>query len=115
VDQILAGRAPDSSGRSFDYGFALRDLETEVRHHRNHANFQQRCYSGGYLGSLDASSVCAQSDTAMFWDVVHPTSYTHCWLAYFVQREMARAGLVAPPSSLDGQRAYCTARNQPAW
>jgi hypothetical protein len=51
----------------------------------------------------------------MFWDVVHPTSYTHCWLAYFVQRELAEAGLAAAPLSPTQQRGYCTARTQPAW
>lgn len=115
VDQILAGRAPDGSGQSFDYGFALGDLESEVRYGRTRARFQKRCYAGGYLGSLDSSSVCRQSQSAMFWDVVHPTSYTHCWVAYFVQQELARAGLAAAPPALTEQRAYCTARTQPAW
>ena len=32
-----------------------------------------------------------------------PSSYTHCWVAYFVQRELAKAGLVAAPGS--GSRA----------
>jgi len=114
VDQILESRAPDSR-QSFDYGFALRDLESEVRDKRAASRFQNRCYSGGYLGSLDSSSICAQSRSAMFWDVVHPTSYTHCWVAYFVQRQLAQAGLAAPPASLADQRAFCTARTQPAW
>ena len=115
VDRILAGRAPDGSGQSFDYGFALRDLEKEVRSGRTSGRFQKRCYEGGYLGSLDSSSICPQSESAMFWDVVHPTSYTHCWLAYFVQRDLARAGLAAAPPPAAKQRAYCTARTQPAW
>jgi hypothetical protein len=51
----------------------------------------------------------------MFWDVVHPTSYTHCWLAYFVQRDLARAGLAATPPAPADQRAFCIARTQPAW
>ncbi len=115
VDQILAGRAPDGSRERFDYGFALRDLESELRDGRTSGRFQKRCYSGGYLGSPDSSSVCAQSENAMFWDVVHPSSYTHCWLAFLVQRELARAGLATAPLSPAEHRAYCTARNQPAW
>lgn len=51
----------------------------------------------------------------MFWDVVHPSSYTHCWLAFFVQKEMARAKLATAPGSTAEHRAYCTARNQPDW
>jgi phospholipase/lecithinase/hemolysin len=46
----------------------------------------------------------------MFWDVVHPTSYTHCWVAYFIQQELARAGLLPQPPDPDAQRAYCAAR-----
>lgn len=115
VDQILAGRAPDGSGGSFDYGFALRELESEVGTGRQRQRFQKRCYSGGYLGSLSASSICPQSASAMFWDVVHPTSYTHCWIAYFVQRELAAARLAAAPESAGDRRAYCIARTQPQW
>ncbi len=115
VDQILEGRAPDGSRERFDYGFALRELQSDLRDGRKRASFQNRCYSGGYLGSLDASSVCTQSHGAMFWDVVHPSSYTHCWLAFFVQKELARAGLAAAPGSTAEHRAYCTARNQPDW
>ena len=89
--------------------------ESDVRAGRRGASFQKRCYAGGYLGSLDSSSVCRQSANAMFWDVVHPTSYTHCWVAYFVQRELAQAGLAAAPAPVAEQRAYCTARTQPAW
>jgi phospholipase/lecithinase/hemolysin len=115
VDQILAGRAPDGSGRSFDYGFALRELESAVGTGRARQVFQKRCYSGGYLGSLSASSVCTESASAMFWDVVHPTSYTHCWVAYFVQQELAREGLATAPEPVSERRAYCIARTQPDW
>jgi phospholipase/lecithinase/hemolysin len=51
----------------------------------------------------------------MFWDVVHPTSYTHCWVAYFVQQELARAGLATAPEPVSERRAYCIARTQPDW
>ena len=115
VNEILAGRSPDGSGAPFDYGFALRDLATELRAGRERGSFQNRCYSGGYLGSLSTSSVCPDAASAMFWDVVHPSSYTHCWVAYFVQRELAGAGLAAAPLSPTQQRGYCTARAQPAW
>jgi phospholipase/lecithinase/hemolysin len=115
VDEIFAGRAADGSGQRFDYGFALREMQSELRDGRKRGSFQNRCYAGGYLGSLDSSSVCQTSGSAMFWDIVHPTSYTHCWVAYFVQKELSRAGLAAAPGSVSDQRAYCTARNQPSW
>lgn len=107
MSQVLANRAGTTR---FDYGYALRPREVEVAPGRR---FQDRCYTGGYLGSTDPATVCAEAHNALFWDVVHPTSYAHCWLAFVVQRELARAGLASAPASLDEQRAYCTARNQP--
>jgi thermolabile hemolysin len=115
VDRILRGVAPDGSGTPFDYGFALREREAKIRYWDSELRLQKRCYHGSYIGSLTDDSVCAEWENAMFWDIVHPTSYTHCWIAYFVQREMARHGLVAePPSPLD-QRGYCIARTQPVF
>lgn len=43
----------------------------------------------------------------MFWDVVHPTSYTHCWVAFFVEREMAKAGWVVAGPSPEEQKEIC--------
>jgi phospholipase/lecithinase/hemolysin len=115
VDQILQGRSPEDVRERFDYGFALRELGVELRDGSRRTSIQKRCYGGGYLGSIDPASICPESEYAMFWDVVHPTTFTHCWLAYFVQRDLAQAGLVVPPVSAMAQRAYCTARTQPAW
>ena len=84
-----------------------------MRDGRTRARFQKNCYAGGYLGSLDGSSVCPEAASAMFWDVVHPTSYTHCWVAYFVQRELARAGL-ARRARLRGRAARVLHRPHPA-
>jgi phospholipase/lecithinase/hemolysin len=112
VDQILEGRAPDGSPEPFDYGFSVRELSEELREGRTRASFQNRCYSGGYLGTLDAASaICPQAYSAMFWDIVHPTSYTHCWLAFFVQKELAREGLAPAPAPAAEYRSYCVARN----
>jgi phospholipase/lecithinase/hemolysin len=110
IDFMLAGRAPDGSGRPFDYGFALRDREQVLRDGGHAERLQDRCYAGGYLGTRDPARVCPASRRAMFWDVVHPTSYTHCWIAFFVQWELARAGLVAAPDP-EAHRAYCAERS----
>jgi thermolabile hemolysin len=47
-----------------------------------------RCYTGGYLGETDASFVCNNVERAVFWDVVHPTTYVHCWIAVALQQRM---------------------------
>ncbi|MGH7287556.1 MAG: SGNH/GDSL hydrolase family protein [Myxococcota bacterium] len=112
VDEILEGRAPDATRERFDYGFALRDLESEVRDGRTHARFQKRCYAGGYLGSLDASSVCPQSEQAMFWDVVHPTSYT--LLGRVLRAARAGAGRPGGRAGLAGRAPRLLHRTHPA-
>lgn len=107
IDELLESRSPDRSGRRFDYGFTLGELGAELRDGRRRARIQDRCYEGGYLGTHDRSKVCANPHRAMFWDVVHPTSYTHCWVAFFVEREMAKAGRVVAGPSPEEQKAIC--------
>ena len=50
---------------------------------------QERCFSGSYMGSKDPSEICANSNRAIFWDVVHPTTYVHCWVAYTINQQLA--------------------------
>ena len=109
IDYMLAGRAPDGSGRPFDYGFGFRDQERVLRDGAHADRVQDRCYAGGYLGTSDPTRVCPTSRKVMFWDIVHPTSYTHCWVAFFIQQELARAGLLAAPDP-EAHRAYCAER-----
>ena len=94
VDLLLAGRLPDGARRRFDYGFALAAHQPTLRDGRAALSVQDRCYSAGLLGTSDPEKVCADADRAFFWDSVHPTSYTHCRIAYFVARAMAHQGWV---------------------
>jgi len=111
--EILAGRAP--GGGRFAYGFDLRALRrTTARDRYGVIPIQDHCYAGGYLGTRDPELVCPEQHDAFFWDNVHPTSFAHCWIAYFVARDLARAGLVAEPPGLAATRAYCAARQTPA-
>jgi phospholipase/lecithinase/hemolysin len=115
VERIFEGRSPDAGGGRFDYGFALREQQGEVRDARRRVYFQNRCFNASYLGTSDASKVCAEARGAMFWDVIHPTTYTHCWISFFVQRELAREGWLAKAHSLASQRAYCASRSDPVF
>ena len=100
-------RALDGSRRRFDYGFDLAPLQKTLRHYRSVLTLQDRCYSAGYLGSSDPATVCAEADRAFFWDSVHPTSRTHCWIAYFVARALHREGLLERIPTPEEHRAYC--------
>lgn len=92
---------------AFDYGFTLAENRETLVHGQQRASFQQRCYSGGYLGSSDPAKVCADQDSALFWDVVHPTTYTHCWEAWFMGKTLAAAKWIAPMPSLQDYRSWC--------
>ncbi|MBY0275020.1 SGNH/GDSL hydrolase family protein, partial [Candidatus Binatia bacterium] len=128
IASILAGRLPaPREGRSrgagsgsalagqtrFAYGFDLRTLRsTALRDRKGVIPIQDRCYRGGYLGTGDAENVCVEEAKVFFWDMVHPTSYTHCWLSFFVQRELATAGLIAGEPDPVAHRAYCARRQE---
>lgn len=112
-DRLRWQRAPDS-WRRFDYGFDLAAQRSrELRDRRGVVQIQDRCYQGGYLGTSDPTKVCTARDRTFFWDSVHPTSYLHCWMAYFVERDLAEAGLMPPVRDPRDQRDYCEARRRP--
>lgn len=118
IASILAGRLPapggERAGRErFAYGFDLRTLRsTALRDRKGAIPIQDRCYRGGYLGTGNPENVCAEEANVFFWDMVHPTSYTHCWLSFFVQRELVQAGLLAGEPDPTAHRAYCDRRQQ---
>lgn len=114
VYRLLESLPPDGSRPRTDYGFALGPLGRDLRAGRRHLRVQDRCYRGGYLGTSDPANVCPEAAGAMFWDVVHPTTYTHCWVSFFLQRDLAKAGLLATAPSVEEHRAYCERAATPA-
>lgn len=106
-DDMLRRNAPGGTGLRFDYGFDLRSRGVVLEDAGRRLWLQDRCYSGSYLGSKDPTTVCQEAGTVLFWDTLHPTSYTHCWIAFFVARDMARVGWLPKAPSLDSHRAYC--------
>jgi len=118
IPSILVGRLPAGDERQrrrqrFSYGFDLTSLRSEeLRDRRGTIAIQDRCYDGGYLGTGDSENVCAVESKAFFWDMVHPASFTHCWLAFFVERDLARAGLLAREPDAFEYREYCTRRQE---
>ena len=103
---MLDRRSPSEGGAAFDYGFDLDASMVKLDDGRRQLRVQDRCYKGGYLGTDDPTTVCDSVGTAVFWDTVHPSSFMHCWIAYFVQDGFARAGWADAPS-LEAHREYC--------
>jgi hypothetical protein len=65
------------------------------------------CYSGGYLGTFDPSDICEQVHRAIFWDNVHPTTYTHCWVSYLAGLHTHQLGWTGGPPAFDVFRQWC--------
>jgi len=107
TNSILAGRSFLDNGKAFDYGFVMDMLTEELVSDDKILKVPKRCYTGRYIGSVDSDDICHASQRAFFWDVVHPTSYAHCWQAYQVVRELADAGWVGAPPAPAEYRQWC--------
>ena len=68
---------------------------------------QKRCYRGGYLGSRDPKEICANSNRAIFWDVVHPTTYVHCWIAYAINQRLTSLGWASDTPEVSDVGRWC--------
>lgn len=68
---------------------------------------QERCFSGSYMGSKDPGEICANSNRAIFWDVVHPTTYVHCWVAYTINQQLADLSWAAGAPVLSDVGEWC--------
>ncbi len=101
ISQILQNK------NSVDYGFSLQENQETLTYDGQHATIQKRCYSGGYLGSTDPAEVCAGQESAMFWDVIHPTTFMHCWEAWFIGQTLADAAWIAPMPAQAEYKAWC--------
>jgi phospholipase/lecithinase/hemolysin len=69
----------------FDTNNNAKKIESEI----HSVVAQERCFSGGYMGSRDPQEICPNSNRAIFWDVVHPTTYVHCWVAYTINQQLS--------------------------
>lgn len=97
---------PNIGGRLM--GFDLDSRRVELEGGDNQLAIQDRCYSGMTLGLLaTSSSVCQQASRVVFWDLVHPSTYFHCWMAYAIGNEFHRQGWTGPMPPMEEQREWC--------
>ncbi len=107
---MLQRRLFGDGGGSFDYGFDIEAFSETLSYQGRQVTLQKPCYTGAYLGTLSDSAVCDSPDTAFFWDVIHPSTLTHCWKAYFVGDAMAQAGWIEPMPPPGDYRDWCSAQ-----
>lgn len=67
---------PDAHVIRFDSFAALESIVANAAAH-GITNTTDRCYTGDDLGFTGGGTVCADPDSYLFWDGIHPTSVTH--------------------------------------
>ncbi|MFQ3324641.1 MAG: thermolabile hemolysin [Pseudomonadales bacterium] len=91
----------------FDYGFALEKNSKPLLLEGGAKLIQSNCYSAGYLGTRKSATVCSDRQSAMFWDVVHPTTFSHCWQTYMIAKDLAKVGWYGELPPLADYKSWC--------
>ncbi len=91
----------------YDLGFDLNSQRVRLESDEGSIEVQERCFRGGYLGSPRPEDICDHSDRVVFWDTIHPTTFSHCWQAYFVASELQQAGWWEGLPDPDAHKARC--------
>ncbi|WP_186644121.1 SGNH/GDSL hydrolase family protein [Fluviispira vulneris] len=109
----------------FDYGYTLLNSNIPVAGKKD-TFIQNSCYTGGYtkvalITSLSNESyyksslehACKNSNkevdkNTIFWDSPHPTSLSHCWLSYVIQKKLEDLELIKKTSlSMNEYKEFC--------
>lgn len=103
IKQLLTQRPPPN----LDFGFNYDAISKLLSHKGLQKQLQKRCYEGGYLGSSESSSVCDYQHATLFWDVIHPSTYTHCWQSYFLRQSLADKHWIKAPVNAEQHKRWC--------
>lgn len=91
-----------------EMGFDLLSAQVLLSDEHTEKAFQDRCYSGMTLGVLaQPTSVCADGSRLPFWDLVHPSTFLHCWMAYSIGTLLQQQGWIGPLPDRAEYRAWC--------
>ncbi|MEP4146049.1 MAG: SGNH/GDSL hydrolase family protein [Halioglobus sp.] len=89
-------------------GFDLTSNRVTLSGKTAEQSYQDRCYSGMTLGVLaPTASVCSNPPRAVFWDLVHPSTYFHCWMAYAFGNFLHDQGWMDAMPEASEYRAWC--------
>jgi len=92
----------------FDYGFDIANLTTRLSiENLPDIVAGKACYSGGYAGSIDPKLICSSIKKALYFDLVHPTTQAHCWISYYVHKELYAAGLIVKAPDIKEYEVKC--------
>lgn len=114
IEYVFTSTSPKkahSTEQFFDYGFSLKESQRILTADKETLVFQERCYLGGYLGnylgSQKNSDICKNQENVFFWDVAHPTSYSHCWQAYMLHEGINQAGWMQASINQSDYKSWC--------
>ncbi|QFU74345.1 hypothetical protein EY643_01035 [Halioglobus maricola] len=89
-------------------GFDLESRKVQVEFEGREVAIQNQCYSGMTMGVFSpTANVCDEASRAVFWDLVHPTTFFHCWMAYMMGDLMFNEGWIGPMPPLEEYRGWC--------
>ena len=89
-------------GQGESLGFDLAERRVPLGDDPGAIQLQDRCYSGPSLGKFASKAeICENAERAVFWDLVHPSSFFHCWMAFDIADALAGAGWIESPASRD--------------
>lgn len=89
-------------------GFDLESSKVILSSEGHRSEFQDRCYSGMTLGLFASTAeVCRGASRAVFWDLVHPSTFFHCWIAFWIGNVLHQQDWTAPMADMPDYRAWC--------
>lgn len=111
----------------FNYGFSQMNTIYPIPG-SNGKYIQNFCYNGGYFNAAftkigpetinyaNKNNSCVDANgkrdkIGIFWNSPHPTSYTHCWVAYALEKQMNDNHLFASNiGDLNSFKNYCMSK-----
>lgn len=104
----LLARIQDPAIGEQQLGFELGSQKTPLGEGYSQLEIQERCYSGMTLGLLaDEKTICEDANRNVFWDLVHPSTYFHCWIGYAVGEALNDAGWITPMPDQQEYKTWC--------
>lgn len=107
LTSIFEGRPLIVAGEPLEMGFSIEPQRAKLTYGGQTRVLHHPCYDGAYLGTDEPHKVCPNEAGALFWDVVHPTTYTHCWQAWIFEHALAAAGWTHAPEPARDRRVWC--------
>ncbi len=81
--------------RSSNYGIDF-DFVNTIKHGDNISVINRACFYGGIFGSKSGST-CLSPNQKLFWDNIHPSSYSHCLIAMNIHKSLAAQEVFSEP------------------